>query len=100
MILLCTVLLPLILLRPANATKEGGLSLYSVILDSPGTAESGPVHVEIQRSDEGIKKLMVSAFGRTETAPSQLLQSIKRKAWINGVELSGVDGFGLKCRVD
>lgn len=92
------VLLPLILATPASASKEGGLSLYRVILDSPGTDESGPVHVEMQRTDKGIQKLMVSAFGRSETASSQLLQSIKRKAWINGVQLSWVEGFGFTGR--
>jgi len=87
------VLLPLILAPPANASKEGGLSLYTVILDSPGLDGSGPVHVEMQRSDEGIDKLMISAFGRSETAPPELLRSIKRKAWINGVQLSWVKSF-------
>jgi hypothetical protein len=93
MFLVGAVLLPFILARPANASKEGGLSLYSVILDSPGLDGSGPVHVEMQRSDEGIDRLMISAFGRTEMAPSELLQSIKRKAWINGVQLSWVKSF-------
>ena len=59
------VLMTFLLARPANASKEGGLSLYSVILDSPGVDESGPVHVEMKRSDEGIEKLIVSAFGKT-----------------------------------
>jgi hypothetical protein len=93
--ILGAVLLPLILAPPANASKEGGLSLYRVILDSPGTDKSGPVHVEMQRSDEGIEKLMVSAFGRNETAPSQLLQSIKEKRWLNGVQLSWEQGYEL-----
>jgi hypothetical protein len=88
MVLLGAVLLPLGFSLPAHASKEGLLSLYRVILDSPGTTESGPVHVEMQRSDKGIEKLMVSAFGRKETAPPELLQAIKRKAWINGIQLS------------
>jgi hypothetical protein len=91
--LLGAVLLSFILAQPASASKEGGLSLYSVMLDSPGTNESGPVHVEMKRSDEGIEKLMVAAFGRNETAPSQLLQSIKEKKWLNGVQLSGEKGY-------
>ncbi len=94
-LLSAALLLPLILAPPANASKEGGLSLYSVILDSPGTDKSGPVHVEMQRSDEGIGKLIVSAFGRNETAPSQLLQSIKEKRWLNGVQLSWEQGYDL-----
>jgi hypothetical protein len=95
MALLGVVLVLLVFPLPAHASKEGLLSLYSVILDSPGTTESGPVHVEMKRSDSGIGKLMVSAFGRNETAPPQLLQSIKRKAWINGVQLSW-GGSGIK----
>ena len=93
--LLGAVLLPLILAPPAKASKEGGLSLYRVILDSPGTDKSGRVHVEMQGSDEGIGKLMVSAFGRKETASSQLLQSIKEKRWLNGVQLSWEQGYEL-----
>jgi hypothetical protein len=88
MVLLGAVLLPLGFSLPAHASKEGLLSLYRVILDSPGTTESGPVHVEMQRSDKGIETLMVSALGRKETAPPELLQAIKRKAWINGIQLS------------
>jgi hypothetical protein len=60
------------LAQPATASKKAGLSLSSVILESPGTEEFGPVPVEIQRSDEGIEKLMASAFGRNETAPGSL----------------------------
>ena len=86
--LLGAVLLTLVFALPAHASKEGLLSLYRVILDSPGTTESGPVHVEMQRSDRGIDKLRISAFGRNESAPPELLQAIKRKAWINGVQLS------------
>lgn len=94
MALLGAVLLPLVFALPAHASKEGLLSLYRVILDSPGTTESGPVHVEMQRSDRGIEKLRISAFGRNESAPPELLQAIKRKAWINGVQLSwgGITG--------
>jgi hypothetical protein len=88
------VLLALILAPPASATKEGPLPLYSVILDSPGMGDSGPVHVEMRRSDKGIEKLIISAFGRSETAPTQLLRSIKMNALINGVQLSWVRGFG------
>lgn len=94
-VILGAVLLPLVWAAPANASKEGGLSLYSVILNSPGTDKSGPVRVEMRRSDEGIEKLMVSAFGRNETAPSQLLQSIKEKRWLNGVQLSWEQGYEL-----
>ena len=86
------VLLTLVFALPAHASKEGLLSLYRVILDSPGSTESGPVHVEMQRSDRGIDKLRISAFGRNESAPPELLQAIKRKAWINGVQLSGGAG--------
>jgi hypothetical protein len=93
--LLGVVLLPLALARPACADKEGGLSLFSVILDTPGIDESGPVHVEMKRSDEGIKRLAVTAFGRTGTVPSQLLESIKVKRWINGVQLSFSKGYRL-----
>lgn len=89
------VLLFLVFAPPANASKEGGLSLYSVTLDSPGIDGSGPVHVEMKRSDKGIEKLMISAFDRSETAPSELLRSIKSKARINGVQLSWVGDFGL-----
>jgi hypothetical protein len=92
--LLGAVLLTLVFALPAHASKEGLLSLYRVILDSPGSTESGPVHVEMQRSDRGIDKLRISAFGRNESAPPELLRAIKRKAWINGVQLSsgGITG--------
>ena len=93
--LLVALLVPLILTTPANASKEGALSLYSVILNSPGTDKSGPVHVEMQRSDEGFGKLIVSAFGRNGSAPSYLLQSITEKRWLNGVQLSWEQGYDL-----
>jgi hypothetical protein len=89
------VLLPFVSAQPAQASKEGGLSLFSVKLDSPGMDESGPVHVEMKRSDEGIKQLIVSAFGRTGAAPSQLLESIKEKRWLNGIQLSWEKGYRL-----
>lgn len=89
------VLLSFLLTQPANADKEGGLSLYSVMLDSPGMGDSGPVHVEMQRSDEGIEKLVISAFGKNEAAPPQLLQSIKEKKWLNGLQLSWSRGYRL-----
>jgi hypothetical protein len=91
--LLGAVVMPLVLARPAYASKEGGLSLYSVKLDSQGMDDSGPVHVEMKRSDEGIESLKVSAFGKTETAPSALLESIKQKSWLNGVQLSWERGY-------
>ena len=93
MCLLCAVLVPLALAQPAYASKEGGLSLYTVKLDSPGMHDSGPVHVEMKRSDEGIESLRVFAFGKTETAPSALLASIKQKRWLNGVQLSWERGY-------
>lgn len=92
------VLLPLAFVPPANASKEGVLLLYSVILDSPGMDGSGPVHVEMKRSDIGIEKLIISAFGSSEAAPSQLLRSIKSQARINGVQLSWVKDFGFGGR--
>jgi len=57
--------------------------------------DSGPVHVEIRRSDDGIEKLVVSAFGKTEAASPQLLQSILEKKWLNGVQLSWSKGSRL-----
>jgi hypothetical protein len=93
MFLLCAVLTPLALAQPTYASKEGGLSLYTVKLDSPGMDDSGPVHVEMKRSDKGIETLKVSAFGKTETAPSALLGSIKQKRWLNGVLLSWERGY-------
>jgi hypothetical protein len=89
------VLVSFSLTQIANADKEGVLSLYSVMLDSPGMDDSGPVHVEMKRSDEGIDKLVISAFGRNETAPPQLLQSIKEKKWLNGLQLSWSRGYRL-----
>jgi hypothetical protein len=88
LLVLAAALLPLVLVRPALASKEGGLSLYDVILDSPGMDESGSVRVELKRSDEGVEKLLISAFGRNGAAPPQLLQSIKDRKWLNGVQLS------------
>jgi hypothetical protein len=93
MSLLGAALLTFVLTRPADASKEGGLSLCGVTLDSPGMEGSGPVHVELKRSDEGIEKLLVTAFGRTETAPAQLLQSVKEKQWLSGVTLSWERGY-------
>jgi len=89
------ILLSSFLVQTASADKEGGLSLYSMTLDSPGTDNSGPVHVEIKRSDEGIEKFVVSAFGRNETAPLRLLQSIKEKRWLSGLQLSFSRGYRL-----
>lgn len=89
------VLVSLLLIQPASADKEGGLSLYRIMLDSPGMDDSGPVHVDIKRSDEGIEKLAISAFGRNGTAPSQLLQLIKEKKWLNGLQLSWSKGYRL-----
>jgi len=95
LLLLGAALLQIGLARPAIASKEGGLSLHDVTLDSPGMDDSGPVHVEIRRSDDGIEKLVVSAFGKTEAASPQLLQSILEKKWLNGVQLSWSKGSRL-----
>ena len=81
------------LARPANASKEGGLSLYNVVLDSPGMLGSGPIHVEMKRTDDGIGELAVSAFGRNEMAPPELLESINEKDGISGVMLSWEQGY-------
>jgi hypothetical protein len=89
------VLVSFLLTQPAYADKEGGLSLYSVMLDSPGTSDSGPIHVEMKRSDEGIETLAISAFGKSELAPPELLKSIKEKKWLNGIQLSWSKGYRL-----
>ena len=83
-----SMILFFVLATPANASKEGGLSLYNVVLNSPGMDDSGPIHVEMQRTDKGIERLSISAFGRNDVAPIPLLQSIKEKEWINGILLS------------
>jgi len=87
------LLIPVLFAQPAYASKEGGLLLSRVVLDSPGMDESGPVHVEMKRSDSGIETLHVSAFGKTETVPSELLQLIKEKKWLNGIQLSWEKGY-------
>lgn len=74
------------------ASGEGGLSLYSVVLESPGMDGSGAVHVALKRTDEEIESLVVSAFGKKVSAPKKLLRSIKEKEQISGAQLSYSSG--------
>jgi hypothetical protein len=75
------------------ADVESRMPLSQMTMDSPGLNESGPVHVELIQSNEGITKLEITAFGKTRSLSASQL-ALLGKQQFNGAVLSESPGYG------
>ena len=62
---------------PAVADEEGRMPLSRIQFDSAGLDNSGPVHVEVTQSAQGVTEMNVSAFGSLHKLPSDQLSTVK-----------------------
>ena len=76
-IVLATVISCVAFCMPAVADEEGRVPLARIQFDSVGLDNSGPVHVEVTQSAQGVTEMNVSAFGSVHNLPLDQLATIK-----------------------